>query len=470
MWWHNAVIYESYVRSFADSDGDGIGDIPGVISRLDYLEWLGIDAIWLTPIMKSPGRDQGYDIAGYLDVDPVLGTLADVDRLISEAERRGIRVLLDLVPNHTSIDHPWFGDSRTRRDYYVWSDQPNNWVSTFHIPSWTYDDREGRYYLHSYLPEQPDLNWWNEEVREHFDHILRYWFSRGVAGFRIDACYIIVKDRLLRDNPPAGPRDHLWDRNRGQRPVWSAYQPEVHDVLRRWRKICEEFAPPRLLMGATWVPELDELAGYFGAGDELQLPQYFQFLFAKFDPRELRRVVEAWLAALPDNEVPVWVGSSHDLSRFPSRWCDGDDALIRTGLTMLLTLPGSCVLYQGDEFGLQDTPVQTEDLRDLTGQCRDTYRTPMPWKDEPGGGFTSGRPWLPMGDVAACNIADQMRDPDSVLHNTRRLIARKKALKGAYRPVEVCHEMWIYRRGDVRVTLDFREGGPSRTRVEGTIS
>jgi len=156
MWWHNAVIYEIYVRSFADSDGDGIGDIPGVISRLDYLEWLGIDAIWLTPIMKSPGRDQGYDIAGYLDVDPVLGTLADVDRLISEAERRGIRVLLDLVPNHTSIDHPWFGDSRTRRDYYVWSDQPNNWVSTFHIPSWTYDDREGRYYLHSYLPEQPD--------------------------------------------------------------------------------------------------------------------------------------------------------------------------------------------------------------------------------------------------------------------------------------------------------------------------
>jgi alpha-glucosidase len=456
MWWHNAVIYEIYVRSFADSNGDGIGDLPGVISRLDYLEWLGVDAVWLTPIMVSSNLDYGYDIADYLDVDPTLGTLADVDALIEEAGGRGIKIMLDLVPNHTSVEHPWFCDPQKRRRYYVWSDRPNNWVSTFHIPSWTYDEQEGLYYLHSYLPAQPDLNWWNEEVRAEFDHILRYWFDRGVAGFRIDACYIIVKDRLLRDNPPAGPHEHPWDRNRGQRPVWSAHQPEVHNVLRRWRKIAEEYAPTRLLMGATWVPAIDELARYFGSGDELQLPQYFQFLFCAFEPQELHRVVEEWLAALPKGSVPVWTASSHDLSRFPSRWCEGDDFLIRTALKMLLTLPGACVLYQGDELGLQDTILPPGHPRDGAEPCRDTYRTPMPWIDEPNGGFTTGTPWLPLGNVPACNVAQQMRDAGSVLHYTRQLIIAKKALAGSYRSLKASNGTWSYLRGDIHVELNFR--------------
>jgi alpha-glucosidase len=251
MWWRNAVIYEIYVRSFADANGDGVGDLPGVVGHLDYLSWLGVDAIWLTPIMSSPGADHGYDVYDYCDVDPLLGTLSDVDRLVREADRRGIKVLLDLVPNHTSDQHPWFRDPVLRERYYVWSDQPNNWVGTFQQLMWTRDAASGRYYLHSYLPEQPDLNWWDDGVRAEFDRILRFWFDRGIAGFRIDACYIIVKDRHLRDNPAAGPDDHLWDRNRGQCPVWNAHRPEVHEVLRRWRAVATEYQPERLLMGAV---------------------------------------------------------------------------------------------------------------------------------------------------------------------------------------------------------------------------
>ncbi|MFE0021162.1 alpha-amylase family glycosyl hydrolase [Amycolatopsis sp. NPDC059021] len=468
MWWRNAVIYEIYVRSFADSNGDGIGDIPGIVGRLDYLSWLGVDAVWLTPIMTSPGHDLGYDVSGYLDVDPVLGTLADVDRLVAEAADRGIRVLLDLVPNHTSIEHPWFRDPETRKRYYVWSDRPNNWLSTFHIPSWTFHEQEGRYYLHSYLPEQPDLNWWHPEVRDHFDEILGFWFDRGIAGFRIDACYAIVKDQLLRDNPPAGPADHPWDRNRGQRPVRSAHQPQVHDVLRRWRLVAEKYDPCRLLMGATWVPEAGELAAYYGAGDELHLPQYPQLLFTPFEPRELCRVVEEWLAAVPDGETPVWLASSHDFSRFPSRWCDENEPLIRTALSMLLGLPGACVLYQGDEIGLADTPMPARRIRDPTGLCRDTYRAPMPWCDAPGGGFTTGRPWLPLADPPLRNVADQRRDQDSTLQHTRRLIAAKKTLTGPYRRREVSGHHWAFTRGDSLVELDFgpaRPLGPGPARV-----
>jgi alpha-glucosidase len=456
MWWQNAVIYEIYVRSFADSNADGVGDIPGITDRLDYLEWLGVDALWLTPVTKSPGRDHGYDVSDYFEINPVFGTQADLDRLITAAARRGIRIMLDLVPNHTSVEHPWFRDPRTRRNYYIWADQPNNWLSTFHIPCWTYDHREGRFYLHSYLPEQPDLDWWNEEVRAHFDDILRHWFDRGVAGFRIDACYLVVKDRLLRDNPVAGPDDHPWDRNRGQRPLWSAHRPELHDVLRRWRRIATEYRPERLLMGATWIPDATDLATFYGRGDELHLPQYFQFLFARFEPRELHRVVTDWLSALPAEQTPVWVGSTHDLSRFPSRWCDGDEVLVRTALTMLLTLPGTCVLYQGDELGLPDTPLPTERIYDVTGQCRDSYRTPMPWTAEVGGGFTTGVPWLPLSDVGSCNVAAQLRDPHSVLQYTRALIRQKATLTGPLRNLDVDDDRWHYLRGGVPVELDFR--------------
>lgn len=454
MWWRNAVIYEIYVRSFADGNGDGVGDIPGVIAHLDYLVWLGVDAIWLTPIMRSPGADHGYDVSDYRDVDPQLGTVDDVDRLVGEAGRRGIKVLLDLVANHTSRQHPWFRDPRRRERYYVWADRPNNWIGTFQQPMWTRDPEADRFYLHSYLPEQPDLNWWDDDVRAEFDDILRFWFDRGISGFRIDACYIIIKDRYLRDNPPAGPADHLWDRNRGQRPVWNAHRPEVHDVLRRWRRIAAEYDPERLLMGATWVPDVADLSRYYGAGDELQLPQYFQLLFCEFSPAALCAAVERWLAAVPPGEVPVWVASSHDLPRFASRWCDGDPALIRTAQTLLLTLPGACVLYQGDELGLQDGVVPHHRARDRTQPGRDPYRTPMPWDGSPYGGFSRAEPWLPISDRSA-NVDAQRDDDDSPLNHTRRLIALKKQTTGDYRRVALTEDRWTYRRGSHEVVLDF---------------
>lgn len=453
-WWRNAVIYQVYVRSFADSDGDGVGDIPGIISRLDYLSWLGVDAIWCSPVTASSNYDFGYDVTDYRAVDPVLGTMADLERLIREAGRRDIRVLLDLVPNHTSIEHPWFTSPRTKRSHYLWADRPNNWTSSLHLPAWTYDEAEGAYYLHSYLPQQPDLDWWNEEVREEFDDILRFWFDKGVAGFRIDACYVLLKDRQLRDNPPAGRGDHMWDLNRGQCPVYSAHQPEVHDVMRRWRAVAERYDPPRLLIGATWVPEPEKLVEYYGRDDELQLPQYFQLLFTPFEAEALRDCAETWLKTLGPGDCPVWLGSNHDLSRFPTRWCDGDESQTRLALAMLLTLPGACILFQGDEFGMEDTVVPLGRHRDHAPLPRDAARTPIPWEPGPLGGFTTGEPWLPLGSTER-NVADQRADPGSVLNETRRLIALKKRLTGPYLPLPAGDGQWRYRRGETAVCLDF---------------
>lgn len=462
-WWRNAVIYQVYLRSFADSDGDGVGDIPGLVSRLDYLAWLGIDAVWCSPVTASTNHDHGYDVTDYRAVDPALGTMADVDELIAQAGKRGIRVLLDLVPNHTSSDHPWFNSPRTKRDYYIWAERPNNWTSSLHLPAWTYDEAEKAYYLHSYLPQQPDLNWRNEDVRAEFDDILAFWFDKGVAGFRIDACYVLFKDAALRDNPVAREGDHMWDLNRGQRPVHSAHQPEVHDVLRRWRAIAERYDPPRLLMGATWVPEPDDLAAYYGMGDELQLPQYPQLLFARFGADSLRECAEAWMEALGPDDSPVWLGSNHDLSRFPTRWCDEDDDKTRLALAMLLTLPGACVLYQGDEFGMRDTVIPRGLHRDSAPLPRDASRTPIPWERGPKGGFSTAEPWLPLGDTER-NVADQQADPVSLLNGTRRLIALKKELTGPYTPLPGKEGQWVYRRGDVTVELDFAD---SEVRIDG---
>src|SRR2546426_2518092 len=262
-WWKTGVIYQIYPRSFADSDNDGVGDLAGIVERLDHLAWLGVDAIWVCPITVSPDTDWGYDVVDYCAVQPVLGTLEDVDKLVAEAGARGIRVLLDLVPNHTSDQHPWFVDARSsrrapHRDFYVWADPkpdgspPNNWRSSFGGPAWTSDPVTGQSYLHNFLSTQPDLNWWDEEVRDAFDRILRFWFDRGVAGFRIDVCHQIVKDAQLRDNPPAEPGDHPYVLAHGQRKVYNAERPEAHDVLRRWRAIAEEYDPPRVLLGETY--------------------------------------------------------------------------------------------------------------------------------------------------------------------------------------------------------------------------
>jgi alpha-glucosidase len=452
MWWENAVLYQVYPRSYADSNADGIGDLRGVTSRLDHLEWLGVDALWLSPTFPSPNEDWGYDVADFYDVHPDLGTLADLEQLIAEAGRREIRVLLDLVPNHTSSEHAWFHDP-ARRDWYVWRDPkpdgspPNNWMSSFGGPGWTFDERSGQYYLHNFLPEQPDLDWWNEDVRAAFDDILRFWFERDIAGFRIDVAHALVKDKELRDNPPARPDESPTWRRIGQWPKYNLGRPEAVDVHRRFRRVAREFAPERLLLGETYVMQFDSLMQYV-VPDGLQLCMNLIFLHTPFVAKELATVVARTEELLPAGATPVWHGSSHDDPRFASRWCDGDEAAIRCALIGLLSLRGATILYQGDEIGMEAVPVPAVQQLDMVG--RDQCRTPMVWRDEDGAGFTEpgARPWLPIGSRDR-NVADQRDDSGSILVLTRDLIAlrkRRRLLSGAYQPVAAPENVWAFRR------------------------
>ncbi len=375
-WWDGQVLYQIYPRSYQDTDGDGVGDLRGIIDRLDHLAWLGVRAIWLSPITVSPNADFGYDVADFYDIDPSLGTLADFDALIAAADARGIGVLMDLVPNHTSDAHPWFvaaAASRDdkRRDWYVWADPgpdggpPNNWVSVFGGPAWTFHEPTGQYYLHNFLDGQPDLNWWNDDVCDQFDRILRYWFDLGAAGFRIDVAHMVIKDRELRDNPPAGEGASLMDQMRGQVQEFNSCRPEVHDVHRRWREVADSYDPHRLLVGETFVEQLDDLFPFL---DDTQLHLDFNIPFAHtpFDAAALADVVERTEAAI-GNGTPVWTGSNHDISRFPSRWAQGDGDLARCALMMLLTLRGTVFLYQGDEIGMTDTEIPRDELVDPVG-------------------------------------------------------------------------------------------------------
>ncbi len=493
-WWRSAVLYQIYPRSFADSNADGTGDLQGIIDHLDHLEWLGVDGIWLSPITVSPNADWGYDVADYCAVQPDLGTLETFDELVARAGERHIRVLMDIVPNHTSEMHPWFVSSRSstndpRRDWYVWADPkpdggaPNNWVSSFGGPAWTLDPKTGQYYLHNHLSEQPDLNWWNEEVRRAFDDIFRFWFDRGVAGFRIDVCNIIVKDALLRDNPPATEEDDFEAQLFGQRPVYNGNRPEVHDVIRHWRRLAESYRIPRVLVGETPV-KVDKLAEYYGDGDdELNLAFNFPFITAPLDAAAMRQVVEDTEALLPPGAWPAWTGSNHDMSRFASRWANGDERKARLALLMLLCLRGTPVLYQGDEIGQCDSPVGNDDLRDPLGvrywpayAGRDAMRTPMPWRAGPGGGFTDPgtRPWLPLGPTEGRNVDAQRSDPGSMLFLARDLIALRRHTPelhaGRYATMAAPDGVWAWRRGDhVMVALNMSGGGVTLPGTRGRI-
>ncbi|HMC51535.1 MAG TPA: alpha-amylase family glycosyl hydrolase, partial [Acidimicrobiales bacterium] len=371
----------------------------------------------------------------------------------------------------------------------VWADPkpggspPNNWLSSFGGPAWTLDEASGQYYLHNFLPEQPDLNWWNEEVRSAFDDILRFWFDRGVAGFRIDVCHAIVKDSELRDNPPATDADHWSVRVRGQRPVFNANRPEVHEVLRRWRKLADSYDPARMLLGETYVFDIAALAGFYGQGDELDLGFNFSFVFAPFEASSLRSVVEATEAALPAGAWPAWTGSNHDASRFPTRWAEGDPDKARCALLMLLALRGTPILYQGDEIGMVDAGVGFDDLRDPVGKSfwprfpgRDPERTPMPWRDGPGAGFSAPgvAPWLPFGDVAACNVEDQRGDPSSMLTLARELISLRRESpdlrRGRYTSLPTPDGVWAWRRGEgVVVVLNLSDAGARLPGLTGLV-
>ena len=499
-WWHGGVFYQIYPRSYADSNGDGVGDLPGIVSKLDHLARLGISAVWLSPVTCSPNRDWGYDVSDYRDIDPSFGTLDDVDVLVREAGERGIRILMDLVPNHTSDQHAWFVDALSgrgsaHRDYYVWADPkpdgspPNNWASIFGGPAWHFDEAGGQYYLHNFEAEQPDLDWWNEDVRREFDDIVRFWWDRGVAGFRIDVCNMMIKDKLLRDNPPATEDDPLDQQFMGLRAVYNTDRPEAHDILRRWRAIAETYEPERLLIGETNVEKLPVLMEFYGDGhNELHGGFNFVFINAPLEAAALRAVVEETEALLPEGAWPIWTASNHDVSRLATRWAAGDPAKVKLGLLLLLTLRGTPFLYAGDEIGLVDGPVQRADVLDRVGarfwpvyKGRDAERTPMPWTGGPGGGFTAAgvRPWLPMADPALCNVADQEGDPGSALELCRRTIAARSANEalavGSYRSLPSPGGTWAYVRGDgdgdgATVLLNMSNETASFDGVAGTVT
>jgi alpha-glucosidase len=440
-WWEGAVIYQIYPRSYADANGDGIGDLAGILQRLDHLAGtdasLGVDAIWLSPIYPSLQHDFGYDISDYTDVASEYGTLADADALIAACHDRGIRFLMDLVPCHTSIDHPWFVEARAsrespKRDWYIWADPapgggvPTNWEAAFGGSTWEWDEASSQYYLHSFYPEQPDLNWRNPAVASAMADVMRFWFDRGVDGFRVDAIFAAIKDDLLRDNPP-DRRPHVipgLGGNAGQDPLWSMNRPEVHDVIRHLRAVADEY-PGRVLVGEAYVP-MEELAGYLGHGrdDEFHLAFNFELLLSPWEHQHLTLAIERSEALHPPGTMPTYALSNHDQSRHASRW---GEARARAAAFLVLTLRGVAVLYAGEEIGMVDGAKA--DLPDppFDRAGRDGYRTPMQWDASPSAGFTAGTPWLPIVDAATRNVESQRGDPASILTLYRRLIATRAA-------------------------------------------
>ncbi|HEY3181542.1 MAG TPA: alpha-amylase family glycosyl hydrolase [Gaiellaceae bacterium] len=469
-WWREGVLYQIYPRSFADSNRDGVGDLRGIVEHLDHLAWLGVSGIWLSPTFPSPNADWGYDVADYYGVHPELGTLADLDALIAEARRRGVRVLLDLVPNHTSDRHSWFTE---RPEFYVWSDHvPNNWTSFFTKGSaWRYDAARRRYYLHLFAPGQPDLDWWNPDVRGEFDRILRFWFERGVAGFRIDVAHGLVKDRELRDNRIAVPGDPKWAQRLGHWNDRSMNQPEVHDVFRRWKELTREYDPEPILYGET-VVGVERLPAFYGnGGDELDLAFNFDFLQADFEVGTLRPIVERIERELPPGAWPTYTVSNHDNSRAATRWAGGDERKMRAALFLLLTLRGTPFLFQGDEIALEDGEVPPGRILDIADPPRDPGRTPLPWTRS---GEEWHEPWLPVTDTTR-NVEDQRADPSSMLNYTRDLIERRRAFAlEPYETVPSREGVWAYRRGatDLAVNLTDEESEHAGRRLapwEGAI-
>jgi alpha-glucosidase len=470
-WWRHGVIYQIYPRSFSDASGDGVGDLAGITARLDYLndgtpDSLGVDAIWLSPFYPSPMKDFGYDVADYTGVDPLFGTLEDFDTLVTEAHARGIRVVVDLVPNHTSDQHPWFLESRSslqspKRDWYVWADSkpdgqpPNNWMSAFPRAgrAWTFEEPTGQWYLHSFLPEQPDLNWWSPEVRAAMDEVMRFWLDRGVDGFRIDVAHRMAKDPQLRDNPlvAMGDEHDPTGQARARRlaemqlELYDEDWPEVHEILRRFRRTLDAY-DDRMAVGEVYVLDLRKLARYYGSGrDELHLAHNFVFLHQPWKPEAFRSVVDEYTALLPADAWPAQFLGNHDHSRAASRYDEGGNgpARARVGAMMVLTLRGTPFLYYGEELGMLDGEIPPERVVDVDG--RDPERTPMQWDASPGAGFSlpgggaaPPEPWLPVAASAErINVEVEREDPTSMLSLCRRLIWYRKgseALRsGSYR-------------------------------------
>lgn len=491
LWWQTGVIYQIYPRSFKDTTGNGVGDLYGITQNLDYLsDTLGVDALWLSPFYPSPMADFGYDIADYTDVDPLFGDLAAFDELVSQAHRRKLKIIIDYVPNHSSDQHPWFLESRSsrhnpKRDWYVWDrpkrdgSPPNNWLAVFGGPAWEWDKTTGQYYLHSFLKEQPDLNWRNPEVKAAMFDVARFWLKRGVDGFRIDVAHYIMKDPQLRDNPPnpnlsgnlhrpLGPYDsqlHLYDKG----------HPDVHAVYREFRQLLDSYSVdrPRMIIGEIHIFDWGKWASFYGQNlDELHMPFNFALLGVEWRAQSVRRVVETLETVLPPGAWPNYVLGNHDESRLVRRH---GRAQARVAAMLLLTLRGTPTLYYGDEIGMSDVPISPEQEKDpwgirVPGLGRDSCRTPMQWTPAPNAGFSPPETtelWLPLAsDYQEVNVQRQSTDSGSMLSLYRRLLAYRKrtpALQwGSYQPLgDVPEDCYVYLRQAedqrVLIALNFSE-------------
>jgi alpha-glucosidase len=444
LWWQNGIVYQIYPRSFQDSNADGIGDLPGIEFRLDHLVSLGVDALWISPFYPSPMADFGYDVADYTGVDPIFGTLDDFDRLIASAHRRGLKLILDFVPNHTSNQHPWFLESRSsrdnpKRDWYLWRDgrdgsYPNNWMSNFGGPGWTWDELTQQFYYHSFLAEQPDLNWHNLEVRAAIYAAMRFWLDKGVDGFRMDVLWLLIKDADFRDNLP-NPEWHpgassFWS----VLPTYTADQPETHAIVREMRAVLDAY-DQRVLIGEIYLP-LPELVRYYGVAengvlDGAQMPFNFRLIQTDWSADHIAALIHEYEGVLPAGAWPNWVLGNHDQSRLASR-IGADQA--RAAAMLLLTLRGTPTIYYGEEIGMTNGRIPPELVQDPAeknqpgiGMGRDPERTPMQWDATPNAGFTTGTPWLPINpDFATVNVVQETSDPRSMLALYRKLIELRR--------------------------------------------
>ena len=523
LWWQTGVIYQIYPRSYKDTNGNGVGDLTGIIEKLDYLsDTLGIDAIWLSPFYPSPMKDFGYDVADYVDVHPLFGTLEDFDELIEQAHQREIRVIIDWVPNHSSDQHPWFQESRSsrdnpKRDWYVWTDPtplnppvhagkedkfspqqrgeleggpPNNWLAVFGGSAWEWDESTEQYYLHSFLKEQPDLNWRNPEVQKAMLDVIRFWLERGVDGFRVDVAHFIMKDPEMRDNPPAPQEGLAFHRPHGdydsQEHLYDKGHPDVHGVYRQFRAVLDEYSnpAPRMSVGEIHIFDWDEWASYYGNpqdGFEFHLPFNFSLLKTAWDAGAVRQAVDEIEAALPSWAWPNYVLGNHDEGRIATRF-GAEQA--RVAALLLLTLRGTPTIYYGEEIGMSDVDIPIEDQLDpfglrVPGWGRDRCRTPMQWSLDPYAGFAPeevSKLWLPLSDDwEEINVENQITDPTSSLSFYRQLLAMRKKYpalnRGSYTPLDGMPQgCFVYQRQEAEqsliVALNFT-GVPKRLPLEG---
>ncbi len=464
-WWKRGVIYQIYPRSFQDSNGDGVGDLRGILARLDYCAQLGIDAIWLSPVYPSPMADFGYDVSDYTGIHPMFGTLAQFDQLVTEAHNRGLRLILDFVPNHTSDRHPWFEESRgsrsnPRRNWYLWRDPapdggpPNNWLSQFGGSAWQLDEHTGQYYYHAFLKEQPDLNWRNPEVVAAMHDTLRFWMARGVDGFRVDVLWHLIKDDEFRDNPPNPAWQGVGPPHHSQTPLYTTDRPEIHDLVRGLRKVVDEFED-RTLIGEIYLP-VERLVAYYGTDlSGIHMPFNFQLLQCAWDARGIDRLVHQYEQLLPAGGWPNWVLGNHDNPRIASR-VGVEQA--RVAAMLLLTLRGTPTIYYGDELGMVNVPIPADRVQDPfeknvpgIGVGRDPCRTPMQWDSSRHAGFSDAEPWLPVSDdFEVVNVEVESKDPASMLTLHRQLLRLRRAHAalsiGAYEPVAMTGDLLAFIR------------------------